>query len=126
MMAEFRDYVKTLEVADHYYIGKIENVKEKVLGIYSTPYMARVEAVGKASLYDVAGIRLLLHWNKNAKETEAAARSLYEKLRYIKNVEMGEIHVDYLDLNEAEPQFIGTDDNGVYEYVNTLNIYYRR
>ena len=137
MLAEFRDYLKTLDLAENYYIGKIENAKLKTIGLYGQQSQRRVEAIGKQSSYDIAGVRILVHWNKNARESETAARNIFESIRYITDADMpvpqalaGEdvsvVHVDYLDLLEAEPTFIGTDDNGVYEYHISARIYYRR
>lgn len=127
MLATFREYLKTLNLADNYYIGKIDNTKLKTIGIYSQPGVRRVEAIGKASSYDIAGVRILVHWNKSARETEEAARNIFESIRYITGTDISEeIHVDYLDLLESEPNFIGTDDNGVYEYHISARIYYRR
>lgn len=128
MLAEFRDYLKQLNIADNYSIGKIDNSKEKSIGIYgaSNAVGTRIEAVGKDSSYDRAGVRILLHWNRNMKESEAAARVLYESIRYITGVDMDGIHVQYLDLLDPEPRFIDTDENGVYEYVISAAIYYRR
>ena len=127
MLAEFRDCLKTLDVADNYYIGKIDNSKLKTIGVYGHQGgLARVEAIGKESSYNVTRIRILIHWNKNAKETETASWNVYELLRYITDVDMGTVHVQYLSLDESEPAFIGTDDNGVYEYHISARIYYRR
>lgn len=137
MLAEFRDYLKTLDLAENYYIGKIESTKLKTIGLYGQSNQRRIEAIGKQSSYDIAGVRILVHWNKNARESEIAARNIFESIRYITDADMpvpqalaGEdvsvIHVDYLDLLEAEPTFIGTDDNGVYEYHISARIYYRR
>lgn len=130
MIAEFRDYLKTLNVAENYYIGKIENSKEYTLGIYTDSSTRRVEAIGKDGSYGTFGFRLLLHWNKNARETEESAFDLFEKIRYISDIDMtsGEstVHVQYLDLYYDEPISIGTDENGVYEYVITGTIYYRK
>ena len=126
MLAQFRDYLKTLNVARYYYIGKIENSKEYALGVYSNPHLRRVEAIGKVSTYDVAGFRLLLHWNRNEKETEIAARELYQKIRYITETEMDDVYVYYIDIDDGEPVFVGTDDNGVYEYHISGTIYYGR
>ena len=143
MIVEFKDYLKTLNVADYYYIGKIENIKEKVLGIYADGSTSRVEAVGKDSSYGKAGVRLLLHWNKNAKETEASALNLFEQIRYITDTDMTHteirdegasdeevvtttVHVQYIDWDYDAPMFIGTDDNNVYEYVISGTIYYRK
>ena len=130
MLATFRDYLKSINLADHYYIGKIDNSKLKTIGLYGQPGFSRIEAIGRCSSYDVAGIRILVHWNKNAKESEEAARTIFESIRYITDADItgasGAIHVNYLDLLEPEPNFIGTDDNGVYEYHISARLYYRR
>ena len=126
MIAEFRDYLKTLNVAQNYSIGKIDNSKDKSLGVYGGMQTPRTEAIGKASSYNTFGFRILLHWNKNARETEESAFSLFEKIRYITDLDMSDIHVQYIDLDYDEPISIGTDENGVYEYVITGTIYYRK
>ena len=126
MLADFRDYLKTLDIAEHYYIGKINNATEKAIGVYSMSNIAPVEAIGLASSYDVAGIRILIHWNKNADETEQTARTLYEALRHITNTDMGSTHVSMVSMDTGEPDFLGTDDNGVYEYHISLLVYYNR
>lgn len=126
MLAEIRDYLKTQIEADHYSIGKIDGTKDKSIGVYSDNSFARVEAIGRVKTYDRAGIRILLHWNKNMRETETVARTLYENLRYITDTDFGSVHVYYLDLLYGEPVFLGTDNNGVYEYVIACVIYYER
>jgi hypothetical protein len=130
MIAEFRDYLKTLNVAENYYIGKIENSKEYTLGIYADLSTRRVEAIGNEGSYGTFGVRLLLHWNKNARETEESAFDLFDKIRYITDIDMASgdsiIHVQYLDLDYDEPISMGTDENGVYEYVITGTIYYSK
>ena len=125
MLAEFRDYLKTLNVADYYSIGKIDNSKDKSLGVYADSTLRRIEAIGRQKSYGVFQFRILLHWNKNLNETEAQARSLFSQLRYITDTDMGTLHVQYLDLDYEEPIFVGTDSNGVYEYVIRGTIYYR-
>ena len=126
MLAEFRDFVKTLEVGEHFSIGKIDSSKDKSIGIYGDTNNNRIEAIGKDSMYDISNMRILIHWNKNLTETEAASRSLYELLRYQNNFDMSGIHVYFIDLIDGEPIFVGTDNNGIYEYVITLRLIYRR
>ena len=126
MLEELKDYLKTLDLADYYYVGKLDNKREKAIGVYSTTSSRRIEAIGKESSYDKAGFRILVHWNKNAVETEATARQIYEALRYITNTEMGNVYVYYLDLDIGEPVFLGTDQENVYEYHISGTIYYRR
>lgn len=123
MLAQLKDYLKTLALADHYYIGKIDNAQLKVLGVYSDGGV-RVEAIGKNSSYEATDFRLLLHWNRNAKESEVQANTLYETIRYIHEVTMTDIYVAFIDLEK--PIFVGTDDNNVYEYVINGTLYYGR
>ena len=126
MLVQFKDYLKTLGLATNYYMGKIDSTKLETLGIYSQATSARVEAFGKASSYNVAGFRLLVHWNKNARETENAARNVYDQIKYITATDMDDIHVELITMDNGEPVFIGTDDNGVYEYYISGAIYYKR
>lgn len=126
MLAQIRDYIESLDIADYYSIGKIDNSKEKAIGVYGDSHARRVEAIGKASSYDIASVRILYHGTKNLNDTEAVARSLYEALRYITDTDMGTLHLQYLDLNYSEPVLVGTDENGVFEYVISGVVYYRR
>lgn len=126
MLKQFKDYLKSLDVANNYYIGKIDNSKEETIGVYSMPNIARVEAFGKDSTYDMAGVQILVHWNRNANETEIAARNLYDKIKYINEVEMTDVYVYFIRMDSGEPNFIGTDDNGIYEYHISAVIFYRK
>lgn len=127
MLSEFKDYLKTFNIGEHFSIGKIDSTKDKSIGVYGDVNSQRIEAIGKDSSYDKANMRILVHWNKNLKETEQAARSLYETLRYQNNFIIGtDTYIQYIDLLQGEPTFVGTDENGVYEYVITLSLIYRR
>lgn len=126
MLVEFKDFIKTFEVGEHFSIGIIDGVLDKSIGIYGQAPSYRIEAIGKESKYSMTYMRILVHWNKNLRETETAARSLFESLRYQSDFDMGDIHVNYIDLLSEEPIFVGTDENGVYEYVISLRIFYRR
>lgn len=126
MLAEIRDYLKTLNVAEHYSVGKIDNAKMKSLGIYGDTGMRRVESIGNNSSYGTQRIRILLHWNKNAVETEEAAQNLFDRIRYITDLDLSTAYIEYLDLDYNSPTFVGTDSNGVYEYVISGIVFYRR
>ena len=129
-LAEIRDWLKTFNVAENYYIGRLDNKKEKSLGVYSKPGGGSpVMALGGLanSSYDVRQISLLLHWNRNANETEAAARNLWDSLFCGTDIDVSAgSHIQYIQPAVPEPVAVGTDDNGVYEYVIEINIYYRR
>ena len=126
---EIRDWLKTLKAAENYYIGRLENKKEYSIGVYEGEAAGRpVIAIGgrQNSSYDVRTVSLLLHWNRIKKESEIAARELWNKLIEVNDEDAGENHIQYLQMTVPEPVGVGTDESGVYEYVINFKLYYRR
>lgn len=128
-LAEVRDWIKIFNAANNYYIGKIDNKQENSIGIYQRKTIdgPRV-AIGGRTLasYDVKSISILIHWNKNANETEKRAQYLYNRLFEAELVVIGGIPVKMIALLQNEPVDVGTDDNNVYERVIELDLYYER
>ena len=128
-LAEIRDWLKTFNIAENYYIGRLENKKEYSLGVYEGAAVGRpVIAIGgiQNSSYDVRAVSLLLHWNRNKNESEIAARKLWGKLIEVNDEDAGKNHIQYLQMTVPEPVGVGTDGSGVYEYVINFKLYYRR
>ena len=129
-LSELRDWLAGLSPAEHHYIGRLDNKRQKSLGVYGRrraggPTVA-LGGMGLSS-YGVRSVRLLLHWNENARETEAAARSLWDALLCAAHVELpGGGHIQCVRLLTPEPVAVGTDKGGVYEYVLDMDVYYRR
>lgn len=128
-LAEVRDWIKTFNAANNYFIGKIDNKQENSIGIYQRKTIdgPRV-AIGGRSLtsYDVKSISILVHWNKNANETEKRAQYLYNRLFEAESVVIGGTPIKMIALLQNEPVDVGTDDNNVYERVIELDLYYER
>lgn len=125
--ADVRDYLKSLSPARHFYCGKLDNKPDESVGVYSLRHTAPpVRMVGTAPTFEVIGVSVLLHWNQNARETELAARRLYQALYTAKNVTISEHTVYMIELLVPEPVDVGTDEKGVYERVIEMNIYYER
>ena len=126
-LAHIRDWLKTFGIAEHYYIGKLDNKQDRSLGVYTLKGNgAPVTAIGTQSTYDIIGVSLLLHWSNNANETEVTARTLYEKLRTIKNFKINDKQIYMIELLVPEPIDVGTDDKGIYERVIEMNLYYEK
>lgn len=128
-LVQIKDWLKTMKVAEHYYIGRLDNKQEMSLGVYDRPTGARpVMALGglRNSSYNVRGVSLLLHWTRNKNAAEAAAQALWDKLVEVRDLDVGTQHIQYLQMTVPEPIGIGTDADGVYEYVINFNLYYRR
>ena len=57
---------------------------------------------------------------------EKAAWELYEKLKEVSSLRMGDTWIRFVILQVPEPVDVGTDDSGVYEYVIWLDFVYER
>lgn len=111
------------------YIGKLDNKKPHSIGVYHRKGSgAPVVALGgyDYSSYDIRRISLLIHWDKDVQASEEAAYQLYEKLKNQSSLVLGDTPVHFIILQVPEPVDVGTDDNGVYEYVIWLDFVYQR
>lgn len=131
LLKDIRQYISNLELATdgNVYIGKLDNKKQKSIGVYGRgttgePHMALGGL--ECTTYGVRPVSLLIHWTRSQSDSEAASYELFEKLKNITNMTVGDTHIDYLRLMVPEPQDVGTDDDGVYEYVIWLDFIYER
>lgn len=128
---DIRGYIASLGIAadDNVYIGKLDSKKQKSIGVYSRSVSGSPNiALGglACTTYDIKPVSLLIHWNKSISESEEAAYLLFEQLQRVTSLTIGDTPINYLRLMVPEPQDIGTDDNGVYEYVIWLDFIYER
>lgn len=127
---DIREWIASLEIAEdeHVYMGKLDNKQQKSIGVYSRsssgPPNIALGGLDYTS-YDVRPISLLVHWNRSKPESEAAAYELFETIRNVSSLDIGDTHINYIRLMVPEPQDVGTDD-GVYEYVIWLDFIYQR
>lgn len=125
-LASVRDWLKSLNVlADATWtIGRIESQKEKRVGVYQrADYGPANVALGgePTTKTRVKNVSVLVHWTRNAKETEAAAQALYDALAYNPPTGTG---ITYIDLSMPEPADVGSDSNGIFERVIWATLYY--
>lgn len=130
-LKDIQDYIISLGIADadHVYIGKLDNKQRKSIGVYSRVSSGepRIALGGmNYTTYDIKPVSLLIHWDRDKDEAEKTAYELFENLRNASSLDLGDTHINYLRLMVPEPQDVGTDDNGVYEYVIWLDFIYRR
>ena len=128
---DIREWIASLGIAkdEHVYMGKLDNKQQKSIGVYSRsssgPPNIALGGLDYTS-YDVRPISLLVHWNRSKPESEAAAYELFESIRNVSSLDIGDTHINYLRLMVPEPQDVGSDDNNVYEYVIWLDLIYQR
>ena len=126
-LSNVRDWLKTLIEAECFYVGKLDANKTKAVGVYQRKNPPPpIVAIGNPSTYEIKPISILIHWNKNATETEKTAYELYEKLRAVSSLTLNDTHINFIELLQSEPIDVGTDDKGIYERVIEFNLYYER
>ena len=130
-LTEIRQWIASLGIAEdqQVYIGKLDNKQQKSIGVYGRSGSGSPGiALGglECTTYDTKRLSLLVHWTTRKAESEVAAYELFEKLRNVSSLDIGDTHINYLRLMVPEPQDVGTDDGGVYEYVIWLDLIYER
>lgn len=124
-------YIASLGIVEYekVYIGKMDNKKECTIGVYNRKKEGPPEiAIGgpTCTTYKTKPASLLIHWNKSIIETERAAFNLFRKLQESKNITIDGKPIYHVYLAVSEPQDVGTDENGIYEYVIWLDFIYER
>lgn len=130
-LKDIRQYISGLGIAadSNVYIGKLDSKQDRSIGVYNRKADGPAQiALGGLSntTYGIRPISLLIHWNRSVSDSEEAAYKLYEKLLNESSLVIGDTNVHFLILQVPQPVDVGTDDNGVYEYVIWLDFIYER
>ena len=128
-LRDVRDYIASLKIAENEncYCGKLQDKREKSIGVYPLknghPLRFPLGGIENAS-YGTKAISFLVHWNKSPNETEQAAEALQKALLCCREATINNKQIKFIVLNYEEPIPVGTDDNGVFEYVLECRFYY--
>lgn len=129
-LSDIRDWLETLEArADSYHVGRLDSKEEKSIGVYQLRANASSAiAYGglKCTKTVEKNVSILIHWNKNYRETEAFSQQLYDELQVAKGVVINGHKVNYIQLLNSEPVDVDKGDDQVYERVIEAKIYYER
>ena len=128
-LRDIRDYVASLGIAadDNCYCGQLDAKREKSIGTY--PLKNRQQGnipIGgmENSSYGVKSISFLIHWNRSPTESEDAANALQEALLSCRDKTDNGQTVKFMVVTYDEPIPVGTDENGIHEYVIECLVYY--
>ena len=126
-LADVRDYLKSFNLFNGYYVGRIDANKKNVLGVYDLRNRARHKTIGEnTQRYDIKGVSLLIHGDTNKTNTEQLAIKLYEALENAENAVIAGRKVNIIDLQQDAPIDVDADGNKVYEYVIEVLFYVER
>ncbi len=119
MLRDIRDYIENLGLADRVYMGVMDDKPEKAIGVYNSKHQYEyAPPIGGPAMrsYELKHITLLIHWNRSPAEAELAAKTLFKTLQEINEVTTNNKTIKFVQ-PLYEPQDIGPDENGVYEWV---------
>ncbi len=125
MLAEVRDWIKTLDLFDGYWIGRLSSKRDNTLGIYSLKSSppCRVCLGGEDyNGYDMTAVSFLVHGNKNKNDTEQLAWAFYNAVADCSDFLIGNKTVYFVRLLHDCPIDVGSDGE-VYEYTVQAEIY---
>ena len=126
-LADVRDYLKSFNLFDGYYVGRIDASKKNVLGVYDLMPNRRHKTIGKGTQkYDIKGVSLLIHGDTNKTSTEKLAISLYEALEGVEDGQIAGRNINIIDLQQDAPIDVDTDSSKIYEYVIEVLFYVER
>lgn len=130
-IGDVRDYIAGLGIVDNtnVYCGKLDDKKNKSIGVYNNNKQRPVQmAVGglNNSSYRIKSVSILVHWNTSVRDTEKTSEQLYNMLRDMNHITINDTKVFFTKMLVDEPVDVGTDDDGIFESVIELDIYYER
>jgi hypothetical protein len=127
LLSEVREWLKTQTNSPKWSIGKADTSVEQCIAIYGIQGPKASIAVGGlvSTSYAIKAISILIHWGKNADIAEQKAQEVFNIL-FGQEAEINGHRVIQFDLRTSEPISVGTDENGIYEYVIQANIIYER
>lgn len=125
-LKEVKDWLKEYIDADNWKIGAYDNSRDKTICVRNLTSNRGKIAVGglKNTSTRVKGISIVVHWNKNPDEAERISNEVYA-LFYGQKPVIANYQCVLCDMRSDEAISLGTDANGVYEYVIELWITYK-
>lgn len=129
-LKEILDWLKTLDLAEHYYIHRIDNKLDHSLGLYCKNRAGEpVMAIGGADMssYGRLTCTLFLHWDRSFSDSEAAAQALWAAVCFQTGITLpGGGTVQYIRPLVPQPVYVDTDPNGVNEFEIEVCFYYSK
>jgi hypothetical protein len=124
-----RDLLKlnnNLEI-NRYFCGKIDNKYEKSICVYDLKDASRrnIAISGEEMTTGNKKFSILIRWNKNYLETSEASENIYNYLTTLNHLSYNNIDINYVELLDDAPIDLHCGDDGIYERLIDLKIYYK-
>lgn len=126
LLSEIREYLKTKIESPQWYLNKVGD-KEESITIYNTVGPDPRMALGglEQTSYTTKAISILVHWGKDSNKAELKAQEVYNAF-FGRDGNIGGKRVIQFKMKTDSPVYVGTDTEGIIEYVIETIIYYER
>lgn len=126
-LKDIKDWLKEWISADVWKVGVYDSSKDKTICVRNLTSNRGKLAIGglQNTSTAVKGVSIIVHWSKNPDETERVAQEVHA-LFYGQRPIIGNHQVVKCDMRSDEPISVGTDGEGIYEYVIETWITYIR
>ena len=128
LLSQIREYLKTQIDCPQYYLNKMGGSQDKSITIYNAPGQVPHIAIGglENTPYTTKSISFLIPWGKNSDEAEKKAMEVYNLFFGQSNFTIGDKKIIQCKMRSSEPIYLGTDSEGIIEYIIDTTIYYER
>lgn len=126
LLSEIREYLKTKIESPQWYLNKVGD-KEQSITIYSTVGPAPRIALGglEQTSFTTKAISILVHWGKDSNKAELKAQEVYNAF-FGQDGTIGGKRIIQFKMKTDSPIYVGTDSEGIIEYVIETIIYHER
>ena len=126
LLSEIREYLKSKIESPQWYLNKIGD-KDESITIYNAIGSAPRIALGglEQTSYTTKAITILVHWGKNSNKAELKAQEVYNAF-FGQDGTIGGKRIIQFKMKTDSPVYVGTDTEGIIEYVIEVIIYYER
>lgn len=128
LLSDIKDFIKTLTIEpEGFSVGKINENLSKQIGIFDSDTKSDYKmAIGGLShkVIKEKKFSILIHWDKNSKNTEIFANKLLSKLVTVNNTIFQNYNISFIIPQYESTIDVNTDDYGIYERMILATIYY--
>lgn len=128
LLSDIRDYLKTQIRCPQYYLNKLGGSEEYSITIYNSVGPPPHIAIGglENTKYNTKSISILVRCGKNSDDAERKAIEVYNLFFCKNNFTIKNKKIIQCNMRSSFPIFLGTDSEGIIEYVIDTIIYYER
>lgn len=126
LLSDIREYLKSKIESPQWYLNKVGG-KEESITIYNTTGSSPRIALGglEQTSYTTKAISVLVHWGKDSNKAELKAQEVYNAF-FGQDGTIGGKRIIQFKMKTDSPIYVGTDSEGIIEYVIETIIYYER